>query len=505
MARIADLMLEAGRARAAGELGAGQAWAGGVQNLGQALRQGLEQYQGQKQQDQATKLRDLQIEDAQLGIAGQKRAAADVGALDTAVGAASSLDPDAIEASLPGHLRLPFRKSWNEAESAKLNLGKAKTEAANAQADYFGALAVGVKPFLGGDDGGMSAAQIALQHAKEAGIDGVDEIIAHVKQHPQALPQLVEGLIAKSPTYSKLVGEAQTRELTRANQERDDRRATDAASETGRHNRELERIQGLTSNRAEETLKETQRHNQAMEATARTRANTASQDVTDLTPAGLDAAALNFAKSGTLPPLGMGDKNTRKQIINRAAEMMPGLDIASAKADFDANKQSLAALQKQRDALGAFEETALKNLDVFIDAAKKVADTGSPLLNRPLRSLSEKMLGGAELTAYNTARRTVIPEFAKILANPGLSGQLSDSARHEVEEVVSGNATLKQTIAAANILKTDAANRRSSYDDQLTAIRGRLTKASGAAAPSGVPAVGSTFNGGKVLKVEKVQ
>lgn len=210
-------------------------------------------------------------------------------------------------------------------------------------------------------------------------------------------------------------------------------------------------------------------------------------DTTDLTPAGLDAAALNYAKTGILPPLGMGDKTTRKKIINRAAEMMPALDVASAKADFGANTDALKALVKQREALGAFESTALKNLDVFIEAAKKIPDTGSPFLNKPLRALTEAGLGGADLTAYNTARRTVIPEFAKILANPGLSGQLSDSARHEIEAVVSGAATLKQTIAAANILKQDTANRRTSYDDQIAGIQARLKKGS-APEPSAIGA-----------------
>lgn len=209
-----------------------------------------------------------------------------------------------------------------------------------------------------------------------------------------------------------------------------------------------------------------------------------------LTPAGLDAAAMMFANTGQLPPMGMGAAAAaqRAKIINRAAVLMPGLDLATAKADFTANQGSLKTLQAQRDAIGAFEQTALKNLDVFLDAAKKIPDTGSPLFNRPIRALNETVLGGAELTAYNTARRTVIPEFAKILANPGLSGQLSDSARHEVEEVVSGNATLKQTIAAAAVLKTDAANRRTSYDDQIKAIRARISKASASPTPDPAPA-----------------
>ena len=61
--------------------------------------------------------------------------------------------------------------------------------------------------------------------------------------------------------------------------------------------------------------------------------------------------------------------------------MMPGLDLATAKADFEANKASLTSLQKQRDAIGAFEQTAQKNIDIFLEQAGKVVDTGSPLAN----------------------------------------------------------------------------------------------------------------------------
>lgn len=209
------------------------------------------------------------------------------------------------------------------------------------------------------------------------------------------------------------------------------------------------------------------------------RAPQPADEIVELSPEGQDAAAMMFAKTGTLPPMGTGKAAAaaRTKVINRAAVLMPGLDVASAKADFGANQDSLKKLQGQRDAIGAFEETALKNLDIFIETAKKITDTGSPFFNKPIRAIQESGLGSAELTAFNTARRTVIPEFAKILANPGLSGQLSDSARHEVEEVVSGNATLKQTLAAADILKRDAANRRSSYDDQIAAIRQRISKA----------------------------
>jgi hypothetical protein len=208
-------------------------------------------------------------------------------------------------------------------------------------------------------------------------------------------------------------------------------------------------------------------------------------DVTALSPAGLDAAALNYAKTGLLPPLGMGDKNTRKQIINRAADLMPGLDVASAKADYAANTQSLQSLQKQRDAIGAFEQTARKNIDIFLDAAGKVVDTGSPLANSLVRQVSGKMLGSPDQAAYDAARQVAVNEIAKIVSNPTLSGTLSDSARHEVEAFNPGTATLAQSVRVMRLLKQDMDNRTSALDDAIGGIRSRITKGAPGAAGTG--------------------
>lgn len=211
-------------------------------------------------------------------------------------------------------------------------------------------------------------------------------------------------------------------------------------------------------------------------------------DVTSLTPQGLDAAAMMFAKTGQLPALGMGDKTTRKEIINRAAALMPGLDVASAKADFTANQQSLSALQKQRDAISAFEQTASKNIDIFLAQAGKVVDTGSPLTNTAARFVTGKMLGAPDQAAYDAARQVAVNEIAKITGNPNLTGTLSDAARHEVESFNPRNATLGQTVAVMRILKQDMANRAASMDDQLAAIRDRVKTASTPQQPAATPA-----------------
>jgi hypothetical protein len=200
-----------------------------------------------------------------------------------------------------------------------------------------------------------------------------------------------------------------------------------------------------------------------------------------LTPAGLDVAALTYFKTGQMPTLGMGDRGNRQAIINRAATLTPAdrtriegmADIASNKQDFAANTKSLGALQQQRDSIGAFEQTALKNIDVFLDQAGKVVDTGSPLANTLAREFSGTVLGDKNVAAYKAARQVAINEIAKITSNPTLAGQLSDTARQEVAEFNPKNATVAQTVNVMRLLKTEMGNRVSSLDNQIGEIKKR--------------------------------
>jgi hypothetical protein len=303
-----------------------------------------------------------------------------------------------------------------------------------------------------------TAGQVLLGIASKHGLDLSD--VQTELQSGKTPEQVVNALLAASPKQRELANsEKGTAETGRHNLVTEGSTAASQA-ETGRHNLIAEAAQAAGQ-------KETARHDRALEA----QATAGDAAVPLLTPEGRDLAAKQFAMTGQLIPMGMGKEasKARAGIINRAAEMYSGLDLASQQAAYAANS-ALVKLRGQREALGAFEGTALKNLDLFLSLATKVPDSGSPALNQPLRYANEKMFGGDALTAFNTARRTVVPEFAKILANPGLSGQLSDTARKEIEDVVSGNATLKQTIAAAKVLKTDAANRRTAYDDQITGL-----------------------------------
>jgi len=208
----------------------------------------------------------------------------------------------------------------------------------------------------------------------------------------------------------------------------------------------------------------------------------------DLSEEGLNYVADYLNQTGILLPMGMGNQGTRAKVFNRAAQRLKaaGGDLGTNAAANKSDRESLGAMQKQYDAVTAFEGTALKNAKVLISKMEKIQDTGSPFFNAPIRTLSKKGAGSAEQAAYETALNVVVPEFAKILGNPGLSGQLTDSQRQEIQRVINKDATLNQMRAIIDVLTTDAENRRESYRDQLGEIRERIrTRGAGSDLPPG--------------------
>lgn len=176
-------------------------------------------------------------------------------------------------------------------------------------------------------------------------------------------------------------------------------------------------------------------------------------------------------------------------------------DAIAGKAAVQADAASLKKMQANFDNVTAFENTAGKNLDQFLSTAKGVIDSGSPLINSPLRSVSDRMAGSDKMAAFNAARATALTEISKVLNSSNASGVLSDSARHEVEGLIGPDATLKQIYSAAQILKQDMKNRHDSYQQQIGQIQGRL-KGGGQQQPNSTPNVGDTktFPNGKVGK-----
>jgi hypothetical protein len=445
----------------------------------------LAQRQATEQQQQ--ELQGQQIELNKLRVAGAQRESAGIQATAAALKGALEDDPDTPGVKRPNYARAAqtlleggfpelaaeLTETSRKTETSRLAYRSALTAFQKAGQEHLGELALEGTRLLTSNAPPNVIKTGIIGRVAVAAADGlISEEDAHrfIAQSAAASPEQLKTMFDQflTPTIRKREGDLAAQAAGTAKT---------IAETTGT----IPETPAQKSARllTEAQQKETARHNRATEAAA------SKDDVAlTLTPEGKTLIAKQFAMTGLLPSLGSGAAGAqlRTEVINEAAKVYTGLDLASQRAAYDANKQALTGLERQRAAMGAFEETATKNLAVFLEQARKVIDTGSPYLNRPLRGLDEKLLGSPEMTAFSTARRTVIPEFAKILANPGLSGQLTDTARKEIEDVVSGDATLEQTLAAADILMRDVKNRTTSYDEAIAAVKGRI------ATPPGQPA-----------------
>jgi hypothetical protein len=229
----------------------------------------------------------------------------------------------------------------------------------------------------------------------------------------------------------------------------------------------------------------------------------------------LEMLAHQYARTGQLPPLGMGQAAVghRMAIFKKASQLYPGLDVAGQMASFGADKGSLTGVTKMSDAVEAFERTAGKNLNLLLDTMAKIPDTGSPLFNKPIRAIDERLLGSNEMAAYRAARQVALTEISRVVSNPNLVGQLSDQARREVFEFNPDTATMAQTVAVAKILRQDMNNRIASLHEQRGIIKDRISTRPGqqdatqkSAAPSAVPPVagperGTSKSGKPMVKV----
>jgi len=472
---VSQIMLEQGRAQAQAQLGSAQAWGQAAQSLGQIPGQVLAQHRQQAVQDQELKLRQQQIESNEA-LEAQRRA-----------GTAAAVELTKQDAALRDYFKglgdgTPDVKAINGIVGPErgIKIAEGFTAMRKLQRDEYTDGATQVHKVM------LGFTALSDAQRKDAWEGTRSTLIAKGFMQPADAPEaydpawwqqkVAEGVEqAKAPAQTP--AQIAALEATTAH----------TLAQTAAIGKPTP-ADAATAARFERTQAEVERNNRAQNAIAGQNAATSARtaaasagDKTELSPEGLDAAAMMFAKTGQLPALGNGDKSTRKAIINRAAALVPGLDVATAKADFGANTASLRGMQTQRDTISAFEQTASKNIDIFLEQAGKVVDTGSPMANTAVRLISGKMLGSPDQAQYEAARQVAVNEIAKITNGGGLSGVLSDSARHEIAEFNPQNATLKQTVAVMRLLKRDMANRASSMDDQIGAITDRISKGAGGA------------------------
>lgn len=190
------------------------------------------------------------------------------------------------------------------------------------------------------------------------------------------------------------------------------------------------------------------------------------------------------------------------KVMQRAAALaaergMSATQAVMARNAAKANQTALTSVTKQYETLKPFADMAEKNADILEQKMNDVSDLGAPVLNTPIRQLQSRFAGNPKVAAFTAAILPVQADFARILNSPTGTGQLTDEARKEMETAISPGATTAQLHAALNVFRSDAANRRSSYEATIKDLQGQTVATGNQAIPTPArPVSGATASPG---------
>ena len=175
---------------------------------------------------------------------------------------------------------------------------------------------------------------------------------------------------------------------------------------------------------------------------------------------------------------------------NRAiSELMPAVIrkevemYGTATRDWDRNQAelkgqmgSIASMKKTYEAVKAFENTALANGQKAMEILGKVADTGSPMFNKPIRSFSKDVLGGKDVNTLEAALDVFSKEVARVTTNPNLQGQLTDNQIKEIKSLASRDITPAQFKDLYELYKFDMGQRHKNLEESLKGQSAEIRK-----------------------------
>jgi hypothetical protein len=169
---------------------------------------------------------------------------------------------------------------------------------------------------------------------------------------------------------------------------------------------------------------------------------------------------------------GMGNQKNRNLVTERQAAILKAAGsspdrVASIQANVKAHTQALSQNQKAVSSLQAFEAVVRNNGQRLNELLERIPDTGVPLGNALARG-AKYNLGDADVAEFRQVLQNFQAETARIVAgHPQLLGNVTDSARKEIESVVSGNMTVAQTKRVIQRLMFESQVREEGFKESL--------------------------------------
>jgi hypothetical protein len=209
----------------------------------------------------------------------------------------------------------------------------------------------------------------------------------------------------------------------------------------------------------------------------------------------LELAAQGYLMNGKFPTnLGRGKQGAMNtiRIMERAAALanesgMPAEETAINQIAGKAKSVALTQIVKDLAAIRPYNAMLEKNGDIAISLAEKAISTNAQLANRPINWLKQNASDNPDVAEFLAQARIVTTEAARVLNNPRLVGQLTDSARREMEAILNGDMPLESFTRVVRRLQSDGKNRVDAMVAERDSLKQSIRRpnAAGQAAPAG--------------------
>lgn len=528
-----------GAAQAAAAQQSGQAIGQAVQGAGQAIAAipGNIQ-QARVAQDKAT-IRQAQI--AQL-----KRQAADLDALDKAYSQPGGRE--AIINALPGHLRPTVQAQFDSSDKAHAEAANAQENADRLATDAFADTAAGVKAH-GYDPSFMQGAisDLKKKYAQNPSrLQQLQQAESALRQNPTAdtVKSIVDPLIQASPkrvelaqTAAKHAEDIRHNESMESIDKLKEGRQEAADAETRRHNTELEKISQATQTRESAAQAETARHNKAMEGLEQKKIEAAN-------PFG-SAAGAGGQQSGAQGPTGEDflktlrpDLQSQVKALAEGRQPFPtGMSYAKLQplialvtqydptfdaANYNARNKARTDLTNPSGAGGKI----VNSLNTAVQHAGKLSDLIEALDNGDYQAANavanwwNKQTGGTKVTNFNAVQPQLMKEIERLWRGAGGSQGDIDALKSSLGPNMGKQQQREALDQFVSLLEGKLQSTEQQRDNILGPVASKgvpiifennkkvldtIKSRAAGAADNGVPVVGGTFQGKKILKVEKVK
>ena len=197
---------------------------------------------------------------------------------------------------------------------------------------------------------------------------------------------------------------------------------------------------------------------------------------------------------GTVPAMGRNPFYMQR-VRQKSAELAAASgDSATAliqrQAANKAGQSALSEGSKRMTLLGAYEKSAIKTLDLALDKARVLKRENAPLWNKVKNHWASNVTGDPETAEFINTLMAGRTEYMKVLTNATGAAPMTDAAMKEAESLLGPQMNLDTLEKLVDVAKTEMEYRRSSFVDELNAVRegiGQQPGATSAPASSAAP------------------